>query len=425
MKRRIVERSESIDLTEEVSAPEAPLEVDFDLGPDPSQSSTDSQPEVNAEPANAESAFEATPEEKDPKGTLRNFCITIWMVTRFVMETIANHKYFRYMVYQHEVCPETNRPHIHLYAEFTHGLSFKQMHELLPQPRHKNEAGFQRSWVQKRRGTRTQAREYCMVDVYKGKKKGQVPGSTKEFGLWIPDNHNRADLAEARALISQKKSVDDCYGDPLLDKVTTRFPKWVERVHSLKKHPSVIDIQLNEWEQAIWKILDGPPKHRRVLWVWSRTPEVGKTTFMEWVSERKRTLPLTLGKSVDFLAAYDNHDIVWFDFPRARDDAFIPYEGLEIFSNIGYKTSTKFQPVRKYINCHCIVTANIPPNETKLANRLEIYCLDKQEIVSNNMLRGYVAPATVKRSMRDLPPSSRVMSHEHDVLEYNQPDDVL
>nr|QKV51319.1 putative replication associated protein [Crucivirus sp.] len=141
------------------------------------------------------------------KGRLRNFVLTIWMVDSFEVESLTGHKHFKYLVFQKEKCPKSGRIHIQAYVEFAEALSYKQVHELLPQP---GLPGFQRSWVRQRIGSRKDAREYCMVSTWKGKDKGQIPNTTEEHGEFVADGERTDLTAFTTAILEGKKSWELC-----------------------------------------------------------------------------------------------------------------------------------------------------------------------------------------------------------------------
>jgi len=77
-----------------------------------------------------------------------------WCFTTFVVDDpriLPNLEWCEYIMYQPEVCPETQRPHLQGFLICLEKKSFAQIKVLLP--------GFH---LERRKGTRTQARVYCM-----------------------------------------------------------------------------------------------------------------------------------------------------------------------------------------------------------------------------------------------------------------------
>jgi len=270
-------------------------------------------------------------------------------------------KWFRYCVYQKEKCPTTQRVHFQGYIEFTRSVRMNKVKTLF------NDKTMH---LEPKQGSREDARSYCMSKTWKGKDKGWLEGPW-EFGVFQLEPGKRLDLKVARETILKKRKLDDCYKDPELDQITSKYPRWVEKIHSTKDVDHEINIDLYDWQSEIYELLQGPPEHRRIFWIWSDESGTGKTTFRDWVSLKMDVLPAS-GKLTDILYAYDNNDVIWFDFTRAQN-GYESYASLEELSNIGFKLSTKYTPLRKFVKAHIVVTSNHEPNEERLPQRFKVY----------------------------------------------------
>jgi len=286
---------------------------------------------------------------------LRNWCWTTYQLPVKVPET---NKYHRYTVYQLEKCPETQRVHAQGYTEFTRTMRMRAVKEAFSDDT---------IHLEPRQGTRQQARVYCM----KEESREEAP---KEFGEWMVEPGKRIDLVQARSKILEKRKRDDLYQDPDLDQIMTKYPKWAERVLDTKPIQHTIDIELRPWQQEVVTLLDLPPKHRRIIWIWSNESGTGKTTFCDYCSTKYDVLPAD-GKLPDLLYAYDNNQIIWFDFSRAQQ-GYESYHILEKLSNHSFHLSTKYEPRKKWIQAHIVVTSNHPPAEEKLPQRFHIIHID-------------------------------------------------
>lgn len=135
--------------------------------------------------------------------TSRSYCftsfdLTIWSqvnVGRVIEE--GRHK-VRYLVFQIEVCPETKRLHAQGYAEFTDAIRMNAFKSMF---------GDRTMHIEKRVGTREQARHYCMCS---GRPCGCVNADKKivgsgpfEFGEWIRGQGQRTDLSQIQEAISE------------------------------------------------------------------------------------------------------------------------------------------------------------------------------------------------------------------------------
>jgi len=291
--------------------------------------------------------------------------VTSWTFTTFNVGEFTppvESKWFRYLVYQTEICPETGREHFQGYVEFTRSQRMKSVKDL---------CNDNTMHLEVRQGTREQARAYCMKEDTR--KPGEDNGPW-EFGTWDISPGQRVDLSKARETILSKRKLEECYSDPELDKVTSKYPRWVEKVHSTKKQDYDVDIELRQWQIDVLAMLNEPVKHRRIIWIWSSQSGTGKTTFRDYVSLKLDVLPAR-GKLQDILYAYDNNQIIWFDYTRAQQ-GYESYDTLEELSNVGYKLATKYNSIRKFVRAHIVVTSNHPPSESKLPDRFHIVCLD-------------------------------------------------
>lgn len=283
---------------------------------------------------------------------LRNWCFTTFNLQDFVVPD--TNKHFRYCIYQTEECPDTGAWHYQGYIEFTRTMRMKAV---------KTACKDMTMHLEPRQGSREQARNYC-------RKEDTRVADPCEFGTWDITPGTRVDLNSARLKILSKRKHEECYDDPELDCVTTKYPRWVERIHSRKVNTYSIDIILYPWQVRVFEMLKEEPVHRRIIWIWSSESNTGKTTFKEWISLQLDVLPAS-GKLVDILYAFDNNQVIWFDFTRAQQ-GYESYQALEELSNIGYKLSTKYNSVRKFIRAHIVVTSNHAPDTTKLPDRFLI-----------------------------------------------------
>lgn len=299
---------------------------------------------------------------------LRNWCFTSYDIENFVVPD--DFKDFRYCVYQVEECPETKAWHIQGYIEFKRAVNFATVKDLFKDPAIHLEA---------RRGTRTQARAYCM------KPETRVPDTQPlEFGKWDGDDERqRTDLNDARKKILEHTSWRAVMQDPELTAVCARYGKWAREIWDTR--PLRTDdpgIHLYQWEAEVIGMLEEPVQKRRVIWIWSAESGTGKTTFFDYCSSKYNVLPA--GDYANTMYAYDGEGIIWFDLTRSQTGEHVPYHAIEKFSNATIHMSPKYASCRKKIVAHVVVTANIPPDETKLPNRCVIIQANRLAAPNNN-----------------------------------------
>lgn len=290
---------------------------------------------------------------------LRNWCITSYDLDNFKVPLNNNH--FIYCVHQLEKCPQTGKIHIQAYAEFARTMRMALIKKLF------NDNTMH---LEPRQGTREQARNYCM------KEDTRVPGTQPTtFGEWRadPSQSTRLDLVKALKIIQETPKYDDLWRNPDMQSVLVRYPEWVQKHHSMNPIDYSLPLVLYEWQTILCDLFDGPVESRRIFWIWSKKPNTGKTTFYTYCSFRYNVLPAK-HRSLDVLHAYNDQQIIWFAYTR---NSRINYDQLEDYSDIGWKLSTKFHSVRKFMRAHIVVTANCPPDETKIPERCHIVNLDE------------------------------------------------
>lgn len=126
----------------------------------------------------------------------RSFCFT-----SYKSELVHDKELIRYIVYQKEVCPKTKRSHIQGYVEFKKPLRMKRSQKLI---------GDDKCHLEKRRGTRLEAKNYCMKTETRLK-----DTEPYEWGSWEEGGQGaRVDLKEA--LLSNRTIRDFRDNNPLL-----------------------------------------------------------------------------------------------------------------------------------------------------------------------------------------------------------------
>lgn len=283
----------------------------------------------------------------------RNWCFTAYNDPNAV--DFDEVRTLRYVVFQHEVCPDTGRDHWQGYMEFTVPKRMNEVKDILQD---------RTVHLEQRRGTREEARAYCM------KEESRAPGEEPvEYGTWTGKNERaRTDLNAAKTIIKSCKTWAEVLANDEITTTVARHKNWAREIfdnRTVEVEKPVMD--LYEWEAEAMELLEGKPEKRRIIWIWSIESGTGKSTFFDYCSHRWNVLPGT--DYVNTLYSYDGHEIIWFDLTRSQSDEHMPYHALEKLSNGGYHLSTKYVPCRKYVFCHIVVTSNIPPNVAKLPDR--------------------------------------------------------
>ncbi len=134
-----------------------------------------------------------------------------WVFTSFLekMRTDFDEREVRYIVFQQESAPSTNAKHFQGYVEFYNKHRMGQVKTFLTGSPH----------VQPRKGTRDQARAYCM------KEDTRIDGTLFEFGIWRQDVNSKLKLAD---MLLSGMSLKQIVNDSPVDYV--RYYRGMERL---------------------------------------------------------------------------------------------------------------------------------------------------------------------------------------------------
>lgn len=288
---------------------------------------------------------------------------TNWMVTSFDLDEFHvpdQHPEFKYMVYQIEECPLSGKWHVQGYLELKRQCNLNIVRAMFaPAIVH----------LDRRMGTQAQARAYCM-------KLDSRVSDPMEWGDYQEvQPGKRLDLTNAAKLIRAARSWNDVINNDELFVVVSKHLTWAREIFNAREQ--VIPdpgITLRMWQKDVLEVLELEPVKRQVIWIWSALSKTGKTTFFDYCSHKYSVLPAT--DWVNTLYIYDGQRIIWFDRTRQESrgernvDQF--YVDLEKWSNHTFHTSTKYQPVRKLVRAHVVVTANCGPDHSRLPERFRV-----------------------------------------------------
>jgi len=292
-----------------------------------------------------------------------------YMLTVFDMDSFKHDDYrVRYAVWQKEICTTTEREHFQVYMEFTVPLSIKQVQKAVCVPN---------CHVEARKRSREDARHYSMCQgeecpcgkTYRFDKEVVEPPT--EYGTFEQERGKRTDLVEAKAIIQKSESWQDVINNDHIVDTIAKYTHWAKQVYDMKVDLPKTTIVLREWQTQVIDLLMEEVKERRIIWIWSRESNTGKSTFSIYIDSKFRMLYGT--DYANTLYAYDNEKVIWFDLSRHQTHEHIPYHALEQFSNKRRHLSSKYHSVMKYVSAHVVVTANVPPDETKIPERCVIF----------------------------------------------------
>lgn len=161
----------------------------------------------------------------------RNWCMTIFDRPNFRQITKAWKKELpsqvKYLIFQREICESTGNQHFQAYIELNNPMRMTGIKKLIND---------ETVHLEIRRGTRDQAREYCMKEESK-------IGKTRELGDWKKCQGYRSDIADA------KKSIDA--GATELYMWELHFPEMVKYGKSMKRYLE-LKVQERNWITEVY-----------------------------------------------------------------------------------------------------------------------------------------------------------------------------
>lgn len=257
-----------------------------------------------------------------------------------------------YLVYQNEICPETGRSHRQFYIEFKNAKSFKFMQKLLPG-----------AHIEKRKGTRDQARDYCMKD--ETRVEDSVP---VEVGVWVSEKPKHDLWKSLQNMIDSGASSDDVYrAHPGM---YIRYTRNIDSLINKEKSKKVLcqrkedfeSARLAHWQhEVVWSLTC--QDDREVLWIYDIVGGQGKTYLSSYMEIFYDCFVIGDGKSGDIAHAYDAQKYIVFDYSRSRSES-VSYALIEQMKN-GRVFSGKYDSGIKYCRGgygRVVVFANFEPD---------------------------------------------------------------
>lgn len=284
----------------------------------------------------------------------RNWCFTINNPEGLL---VFDPEYVKACWYQEEV-GESGTHHFQGYIEMLAPASLTFM---------KTMDGFETAHLERRRGTRQQAIQYCSKEPRLGGP--YLYGSTDD----LAGTGTRTDLEQFVQAAKDGLSFDQSFDD--FPSIHAKYPRFVssvyERLRNSQLPPIPTFVPTKPWQSELIATLGEQPDSRKIYWYYDQLGNAGKSYFANNFS-CDRSYVVTPGKHADIVYAYRFEPFVFFDWPRDAQERF-PYSVAESFKN-GYFLSTKYEVRRvRFAVPHVIVFSNFEPDLTKLSiDRFEI-----------------------------------------------------
>nr|QGF19369.1 replication associated protein [Antarctic circular DNA molecule] len=219
---------------------------------------------------------------------------------------------FKYVIVNVERCPQTEGIHWQGYTELTSSVRFTQVKAKAPILA---DAHFER-----RRGTRDEAREYCM------KEDTQIAGPF-EYGVFDDGQGTRSDLAEVAKAIAEGASeleISQLYPEHYI-----RYHKGIKALMAMqhKEADPDPDFVTRPWQEHLMALLTSEvADDRTIYWVTDTIGGKGKTRLATHLISMHHGFPLS-GKMPDMVYAYmsrcNQHRyprVAIFDISRAAQE---------------------------------------------------------------------------------------------------------
>lgn len=293
-----------------------------------------------------------------PTNSYRHICFTSYKES----PPVYDREEIRYLIYQREKCPSTEKLHWQGYVEFNRKITFNTMKEIL---------GDNSIHLESRRGTRDEAREYCM------KKESQHTPFT-EYGNWESGGQGaRNDLHKLVAKIEAGTTDYELIKDN--PEEVNKYMKFIKHArHIINEHKSeeymktnYKTITPNDNQNIILQHIS-TQNDRQITWVNDPIGNTGKTFLSKHLIASQGAIRFTNGRTNDIAYAYKNNPIVVFDFARTCEER-INYQIIEDLKN-GMIFSSKYESQCKiFTPPKIVIMANFAPNTTAMsADRWDI-----------------------------------------------------
>ncbi|AYV83111.1 MAG: putative rep protein [Hyperionvirus sp.] len=279
----------------------------------------------------------------------------------------------RCIIFQSEICPLTNKPHLQGYMEFN--VQFRR-------PEVKKYIGIYPIDLRMRDLTREACIEYSRKsETFDGNYRYEIginPGNK------TTNQGKRNDWHDVWRMVKDKDTplimIKDKYPGLYLSHDKTIKNEYNLFHPKVNKEPNII---LYPWQKEIIELLQGPVVDRRIIWIHSNDSNTGKTTFSKYIGWLMKTYYTPNFKWTDIIHNYsEDSKVIWINLPREMDDI----EGtlitnLERLSDGGLCTSGKYEGSEKIVESHIVVTSNIAPPVKKIPERIVEYEIGKNGVL--------------------------------------------
>lgn len=223
------------------------------------------------------------------------------------------------------------------------------------------EGVWEKAHLEKRLGTRDQARAYCM------KADSRVLGPWEHGEFTGHGAGSRTDLAEVRDAILAGMSRNEVmmnYVD-----VLAKYPRFIDtcvQAGVKLRAKKIEDFQPRQWQEELLDVLLGEPSEREVIWVVDPVGNSGKSYLSKYMVQELGAFYCNGGKATDIVYSYGGERIAIFDYVRDSKE-YVNYGVIEQVKN-GMMFNAKYESCLKFCDVpHVVVFSNFEPDRSKFS----------------------------------------------------------
>lgn len=291
----------------------------------------------------------------------------------------------KYLIYCKEVCPTTDRPHIHVVLWLKKKTTITVLHKMLESGRvvdlkfpiratDPTNAKFAPEYCKKGEQPKVEWNESGNLGLHFGNN-----ADFKEFGdIKLCGMGHRSDLDRVRDACAAAPNFRAVLNDHTITDSVARNLNWTRAVFDAKPPTPNEDFIPRPWQAALIDRLAEPADDRTINWMYDPQGASGKTTLAKFLMTNHGASYLS-GKAADMFHAYDMEPIIIIDIPRADNMDYLNYGAIEKLKD-GVIFSGKYNSCSKLrtFAAHVVVFSNHEPDPAKwTADRVNLVRLSE------------------------------------------------
>lgn len=311
----------------------------------------------------------------------RHVCVTLFRWDGAPADYSFDDETVRYAVWQKEKCEKTGKEHLQMYIEANRPFRLNGWKEVV---------GEQSAHIEVRKGSREQARAYCM------KQETRVEGPW-EFGTWETKQGQRNDIASSLRVALTR--IDEVGLETFKEEDMASFIMHQAHIRTYLAEKRSQDVRnrkrkffevngLLQWQQIVLEEIErqldqDEGNDRKIIWVWEPVGNVGKSKFLDYLRLYKNAAELG-GKTDAAKFVYEGEPVVCFDVARTKQEfADGLYGFAEELKNGRFLSSKYMSSFKEFLPPVVVFFANFAPPEGKWSSdRLVEFALHSMSVLA-------------------------------------------